>query len=61
MSERKRTLPDDPRDLRYGQYIENDEGFWEVVGHQDGTGLPIIEKREDSEVPEYRTELKYDG
>ncbi|WP_152436436.1 hypothetical protein [Halosimplex carlsbadense] len=51
-------LPDDPRELVYGQYIENEEGVWEVVGHQEDSGLPIIEKRED--VPEYRTEKIYD-
>lgn len=50
-------LPDNPEDLAFGQYIENDEGIWQVIGHEEESGLPIIRKQDPEDVPDYQTEL----
>lgn len=57
----ERTLPDDPRALEYGQYIENDGEIWQVVGHTEEDGLPIIRKCDPEDVPEYRESVADDG
>ena len=57
VSDEMKALPDDPRSLRFGAYVENDEGVWQVVGHRETDGLPIIRKRDRDEVPEYQTEV----